>query len=494
MGLDKRRPRERKTCVQQLRIGTLTIPRQRGADTSRPPRDFVARPVPYLLAAMFFGAYTLISLLHFRKVENPSWDLAIFEQGVKGYAHFGAPIVDVRTPGMNQLGDHFSPMMATLAPFYRVFPSPVTLLMAQALLFAVSVIPVTRIATRLLGEARGVAVGVAYGLSWGVQRAVEFDFHEIAFAVPLIAFTLEKLLLRRWLAAVLWCLPLLLVKEDLGLTVGAVGVYLLVQKQRRLGAAMIVGGAFAMAMVIYVVVPAFNPNGVYEYNEKSAGGGSPFGILDGFPKDLVWPFIKVKTLLWVFGAVGFLALRSPITIIAAPTLVWRLLSDTPNHWGQDWHYNAVLMPMVFIALVDGIKRGSESPRPWLRAYARNLPAAVAGASLALCAFLPASRLIEPEEYKTPPNLPAANAAVAKVAKGSTVETDLGLISQLPSRARVFWIGSTGGVVPDYVAVNQPEDWDDEARDRLIQEAADRHRGAVYEVVYANKFVILKHVA
>jgi uncharacterized membrane protein len=478
--------------VQQLRIGRLTVPRQRDVKAARPPRDFFAQPVPYLLAVVFFGVYALISLLRFRKIENPSWDLAIFEQAVKGYAHLGAPIVDVRAPGMNQLGDHFSPILATLAPFYRLFPSPITLLLAQAALFAVAVVPVTRVATHFLGAARGTVIGIAYGLSWGVQRAVEFDFHEIAFAVPLIAFTMEKLLLRRWLAAVLWCLPLLLVKEDLALTVGAVGLYLLIQKQWRYGVGVIVLGAAAMALTVYLVIPALNPNGVYEQGD-SAGGGSLLGIFSGFPKDLVWPFVKIKTLVWVFGAVGFLALRSPLAIVAAPTLTWRLLSDTPNHWGQDWHYNAVLMPVVFIALVDGIRRAAASPTPWQRSYARNVPAGVVGTALALCAILPASRLIEPEEYKTPPRLLAANAAVSHVAKGSTVETDLGLISQLPSRARVFWIGATGGVIPDYIAVGQPPNWDQEARDGMLREAADRNHGAVYEVVYANEFVIMKRV-
>lgn len=458
----------------------------------RPPQGFVAQPLPYLLAVIFFGVYTLISLLRYRKVENPSWDLAIFEQAVKGYAHFDAPIVDVRAPGMNQLGDHFSPILAVLAPVYRVFPSAVTLLLAQAFLFAISVIPVTRVAARVLGDTRGLAIGVAYGLSWGVQRAVEFDFHEIAFAVPIIAYTMEKLQLGRWRAAALWCLPLLLVKEDLALTVGAVGLFLLIRRQWWLGGGLMVVGAAAMALTVYVLIPALNPNGVYEQG-KSAGGGSLFGIFGGFPQDLVWPFVKVKTLLWVFGAVGFLALRSPLAVVAAPTLVWRLLSDTPNHWGQDWHYNAVLMPIVFIALADGIKLARDSRSPWQRKYARELPTAVAAMAFALCAFLPASRLIEPDEYRTPPRLEPANAAVAQVAKGSTVETDLGLISQLPSRARVFWIGATGGVVPDYVAVLQPEIWDDDTRDQLVDEAAERHQGARYEVVFANQFVILKRV-
>ncbi|MCF2532115.1 DUF2079 domain-containing protein [Yinghuangia soli] len=478
--------------MQQLRIGPITVPGQRGGSKPRPPRDIVAQPAPYLLAIAFFGIYTLISVLRFRRVENPSWDLAIFEQAVKGYAHFQAPIVDVRAPGMNQLGDHFSPILATLAPFYRVFPSPVTLLLAQAVLFALAVIPVTRMAGRILGPRRGVLVGIAYGLSWGVQRAVDFDFHEIAFAVPILAFLLEKLLLRRWLAAALWCLPLLLVKEDLALTVGAVGIYLMLQRQWKLGAAVMAGSAVAMALMVYVLIPGFNPHGVYEQGQ-AAGGGSLFGIFEGFPKDLVWPFVKVKTLLWVFGAVGFLALRSPLAVVAAPTLVWRLLSDTPNHWGQDWHYSAVLMPMVFMAMLDGIRLAEGSPRPWLRLYARDVVPGVAAASLALCAFLPASRLIEPDEYKTPPRLPAANAALTYIAEGSTVETDLGLISQLPSRAKVYWIGATGGVVPDYIALDQPARWDDKEREALVQAAADRHNGTRYEVVFAHRFVILERV-
>lgn len=59
----------------------------------------------------------------------------------------------------------------------------------------------------VLGRPRGLAVGIAYGLSWGIQRAVEFDFHEIAFAVPLLAFALEAVLARRWRAALLWGCP-----------------------------------------------------------------------------------------------------------------------------------------------------------------------------------------------------------------------------------------------------------------------------------------------
>ena len=67
-------------------------------------------------------------------------------------------------------------------------------------------------------------MGVGYGLSWGVQKAVEFDFHEIAFAMPLLAFSLEAVLRKRWAAAMWWAVPLVFVKEDMGVTAAAIGV------------------------------------------------------------------------------------------------------------------------------------------------------------------------------------------------------------------------------------------------------------------------------
>ena len=107
--------------------------------------------VPWLIALAVFAAYLPISVFRYLRLEPTSWDLGIFTQYVKQYAHLRAPIVDIRGAGVNLLGDHFHPIVALIAPFFRLFPSPVTLLVAQALLAAVSVIPVSRAAADRLG-------------------------------------------------------------------------------------------------------------------------------------------------------------------------------------------------------------------------------------------------------------------------------------------------------------------------------------------------------
>ena len=136
-------------------------------------------------------------------------------------------------PGFDLLGDHFQVIIGLIAPFFRAFPSPATLLVAQALLTAVSVFPVVQAGTALLGRGKGLAIGFAYGFSWGLQQMINFDFHEIAFAVPLLAFSLSALVRGRVRPTVAWALPLVFVKEDQGFTVAAIGALLWLAEVRR---------------------------------------------------------------------------------------------------------------------------------------------------------------------------------------------------------------------------------------------------------------------
>jgi uncharacterized membrane protein len=119
--------------------------------------------VPWLIALIVFAAYSVVSISYYVRLDPGSYDLAIFTEYVKQYAHLRAPVVDVRSPGLNLLGDHFHPIVALVAPFFRIAPTPVTLLVAQALLVAISVIPVSRAATAKLGTTAGRVIAVAYG-------------------------------------------------------------------------------------------------------------------------------------------------------------------------------------------------------------------------------------------------------------------------------------------------------------------------------------------
>ncbi|UUN28931.1 DUF2079 domain-containing protein [Streptomyces sp. FIT100] len=313
--------------------------------------------LPWGWAGVLFLLYATVAVRRHQLLRTTGYDLGIFEQAVRAYAQLRAPVVPLRGEGFNLLGDHFHPLIAVLAPFYRLWPSPVCLLVAQAALLAVAVVPLARWAARVLGRRAAHVVAFGYGASWGIASAAAFDFHEVALAVPLLAFALEALGRGRWRRAVAWGAPLLLVKEDLGLTLAALGAYVAWKGPRRLGIATAVAGVAGSLIEIKLLLPAFNPGGGYAHGGNLADAhGSLLADLAFMPLDALRPDVKAMTLVLVFAPSALIALRSPLALLAVPTLAWRMLSENSFHWGTAFHYSAVLMPIVFAGLIDALGR------------------------------------------------------------------------------------------------------------------------------------------
>ena len=434
---------------------------------------------PYAWAAVLAAVYSTLSLTRFASLSTPSWDNAIFQQAIAAYAHLRAPIVDIKGPGYNILGDHFSPVLALLAPVYRLFPTAQTLLIAQAVLVAGSAVPITRIALQRLGRAGGSAVAVAYGLSFGIQSAVYTDFHEMAFAAPLIALAGTAYLRRRWWPVAGWTALLLLVKEDLGITVAAVGVVLIIAGARKLGAALAVVGVAGCAALLFAVIPAVNRSGSFDYwSAVSFGHGGPSAWQTFFSG---WD-LKTPTLLLTFGVTGFLALRSPWVLVAGPTLAWRWIGTNREYWDTNWHYSLILMPIVFIAMLDGIDRARRGRPAWLRRYTDHVPTVAAAVGLVLVLQFPLHNLLQAGTYQ--PNrtdVAAARAAIATMPRGATVETNMGLVTHLVNDYHVYWFANIGAqVAPDYVLIDSHTDHD---KAPVADYANRQHPGHHYRQIY-----------
>lgn len=418
---------------------------------------------PWAWATVVGVLYALVSLLSWRRLTINSWDNAIFEQAIKAYSKFQAPIVNVKGPGYNILGDHFSPIDALLGPIYRVFPSGKTLLVAQAVLIAISVVVVSRLAISQLGGRLGIVISVLYGIAFGFGSAVIVDFHEVAFAVPLLALAGAAFVERRYDWVVWWSLPLLLVKEDMGVTVAAIGVALWLVGERRRGLILAVIGAVALVLIVWVFIPAMNVSGSYDYT-SDLGGDS--GLWHALTTELDR---KALTLALTLGITGFAALWSPWAVVLAPTLAWRFLGSVDYYWGTEWHYSLVLMPIVFVAMIDALGK-----REWLR-----FPAVVLGATVSgfMLAGAPLAALVDPVTWEPSPRTIGAEGALNVVPNGATVESDLGLLKYFVADHNVYWVGTIGDVVPDYIVLDRAVTQDD------IVEFGRTHHGAEFEVVY-----------
>lgn len=420
-----------------------------------------ARWVPPALAVVLTAVYATLSLRRFARLDTPSWDNAIFEQAIRGYAHLQAPIVDIKGPGFNILGDHFSPITALIAPVYRIFPAAQTLLVAQAVLVGLSIIPIGRAALRILGTRNGIAVTLAYGLSFGIQSAIYVDFHEMAFAAPLIAWAGDAYLRRRWHAVAAWLLPLLLVKEDLGITVAVAGIVVAWCGARRVGYGLIAAGLAGFALTVFVIIPAFGAGGFGYWGAVGLTGSGPGAFTNLFAR---WD-IKIVTLVATFGITGFLALRSRWAILVIPTLGWRFIGEKTAYWGTGWHYSLVLMPIVFIALLDALPALRTGARRWLAVYTARAPAVTLVVAAALCLIFPLRTLAQADTWRPGPRATAAAQVMALLPPGASVETNRGLITHLVTDHRVFWFDTIGDVIHDFVLI-------DSRTSRDITDAAD----------------------
>jgi uncharacterized membrane protein len=439
--------------------------------------------------------YCLDSLILFRRFLASTFDLVIFDQGIRGYAHFGAPVSVARGVSDGQgahfmlLADHWSPILALLAPLYWIHDGPATLLVAQGVLFALAIPPLWAYTRRQLGPAAAYFVCVAYALSLPVMAAVVFDFHEVAFVPVLTAVLVERFDAgRRW-HGVLAAVVLLLVKEDMGLLVAGFGCYLLLTRRRRgdgwTGLAFVIGGLVATWVATHVLIPAFGGSATFYWAYVPFGATPGSALLNVITHPLhalrvfISPWVKARTMIGLLATFGFLPLASPLVIAALPLLAERMLaSGYPLWWQAKFQYDAFVVMMLCCAAVDGAARlqrhwperwnswlryplarpswlagpggrppgtprdrGDPSPRTPL-APATLWAAAICAAALVYFPSSPFGTLLHPGFYGVNARMRAAAAAIAHVPAGVEVEAANNVGPRLSGRDTVLLLDGT----------------------------------------------------
>jgi dihydropteroate synthase len=445
------------------------------------------RTVTWVCVMTTFAAllYCLEALLDYRRFLTSTFDLVIFDQGVRGYAHLHAPVsiargvADGESAHFSLLADHWSPILAVLAPLYWIHDSPATLLVAQGVLFALAIPPLWAYTRRRLDSAPAAyLVCGAYALSLPVMAAVVFDFHEVAFVPVLTAVMVERFDAgRRW-HAVLAAVVLLLVKEDMGLLVAGFGLYLLLTRRRWTGLAFVAGGVAATWVATHVLIPAFGGSASFywAYGQFGASPGSALLNMAEHPlhalRVFFTPWVKTRTMIGLLAAFAFLPLASPMVLAVLPLLAERMLaSGYPLWWQAKFQYDAFLVMMLACAAVDGAARLQRRldgkgdrwltypwERPgWLRRGGVPWRACVLWAA-AICAaalvYFPSSpfgELLHPKFYTLNARIRAAAAAAAHVPSGTEVEAASNIGPRLSARDTVLLLDGTPRWAPWVVA-------------------------------------------
>ncbi len=349
---------------------------QRRAIPERGVRPFVVAATAVVVIAN--AAYAVWRYFHF---EAHAFDLGIFDQALWHLSRFEAPASTIRGVS-NLFGDHFHPIIAVLVPFYWIFRSPIVLIVAQAVLFA-SVVPLSFLLARTIGLAAWPAavLGLAFGLNPGFTPALGFDFHEIAFAVPLLMLTLLFIERRNWRWYWVTIAALLLTKESLPMYTLMIGVFLLFRRSWRPGIATVGVSIVGFFLITRLIIPTLSDTrsfGYWEQYERLAPSPSrlPLTMVQHPARFITVLFDdpeKVETQKWMFASVGYLPILSWTTLpLVYVGLAEHFLTDNAALWRFQFHYQVMMAVVMAIAALYAVRDLNRFVR-----WRNGLPAAIA---------------------------------------------------------------------------------------------------------------------
>lgn len=424
---------------------------------------------------------------------------------------------------------HNDILLAFLAPFYLISSSPATLLVIQTVILALGALAVFKITQSVFEKNRfknlySLLFSLSYLLYPSLQRGNIFDFHAVTLASTLLLFMFYFWLKKRYWLSFLFLTLGIFSKEQVALTTAFFGLYilysssfanvipnlfrnLLPRKQQvlnqvqddRLGgsrlrandknfAFLIIGTSIVwFVLSVFVIIPSFRGGDHFALARYRDFGETPINVILGvFAKPQVVARYLINTnvaqyFLFLLGPLGFLSILAPWEfLIALPELGINLLSNNPNTINIIYHYQAVIIPFVFISAMYGVKRLASfgSPSFWgLRRYVGGQARMTFLVSYILFfsiifAYLKGPLPFSREKEIHPFVYPQKEAKEAKIWAETLKNESLristtGQLSPLFTSRRYFYQFSKNYDLADYVALRLNEIYNYPEKDELI---------------------------
>ncbi|RNI23907.1 DUF2079 domain-containing protein [Flexivirga caeni] len=426
--------------------------------------------------------YAVLALGRWNAGDSADYDLGIFAQGAEAWSRGHWPQSDIR--GLSLLGDHFSPILATWGVLWRFWPTPPTLLITQSVLLGAALGVVVGYARRRTGVRVALLIAVVGIFSRAVLTAAMFDVHEVAYAAIALAVLCIALLQHRFGWAVAASVWLVLTKEDLGLTVFAAGFcwWWMYRGEGWRRPLILAGIGVAGVIVAMLVIGAFSPgsgSGYLAYFGIGSSNKLPVPEDHSLSPQRLLPVLMYVVLALIVGV------RSKLTVLAIPTLVWRGVSSNIHYWALDFHYDVVLWPIGMLAFVDVIERYGV---PRLRSWQSGCVGVAMVAGFALAVSEMGDRSVAPGSFfHTAPVVENIRAlAAAHLPHDARVATQADVGAYLVPAYDAFSLRPDQHPSVDYVMFTSKPKWTYQvpvcAREKLVREGAQVWRRGTVTLV------------
>lgn len=179
------------------------------------------------------GMISAITCLRYCTFSSPNYDFGIF---CNMFHNMGETLLPTVSCERDQLLSHFavhiSPTYYLILPFYWLFPSPLTLQIAQAVILASGIIPLYRLARHFkLSPAVTAVLCVMYAAYPPLTTGCFYDIHENCFLAPLLLWVFALYEEKRYWWMLLPACLVLATKEDAAVYLVFFAIYLLFSRR-----------------------------------------------------------------------------------------------------------------------------------------------------------------------------------------------------------------------------------------------------------------------
>ena len=333
-----------------------------------------------IVAAIFFCFVLFFSLLRHYSFFT-SYDQGIFNQVFWNNLHgrfFQSSLSSALSTNVihngeppavfyHRLGQHFTPALLLWLPIYALFPSPATLLVIQVTLIALGGLVLYILARHYLQPRLAIAIAASYYSGNAVLGPAFSNFSDLC-QIPLFIFGLLLALEKRiwwlfWLLAVLT----LAIREDSGVVLFGVGVYLVLSRRYpQIGLALCSLSFGYMLLVTNVVMAMFSEDvsrrfmiehfGQYATSDSASTLEIIWGMISQ-PHRVIIELINPvgKTLNYLAGQwlpLAFVPAISPAAwAISGFPLLQVMLQKGSASLRLNWRYALTIVPGLFYGVI-----------------------------------------------------------------------------------------------------------------------------------------------
>lgn len=201
------------------------------------------------------GVIAGFTCLRYMTFSAPNFDFGLFCQMFHYMKKEGLPFITCeRNVLLSHFVVHLSPIYYLILPFYAIFPSPLTLQIAQAVVVASGVIPAYLLCRHYkLGGKATMLVCLIYSLFPALAGSCFYDMHENFFLAPILLWLFWCFEAKKTLPMYICAVLLLMVKEDAAVYLVLFALYIILSRKQFKHGGILAGMAliwFGIAMSI----------------------------------------------------------------------------------------------------------------------------------------------------------------------------------------------------------------------------------------------------